>query len=178
MARPLASALGAPSMTVSSKLPPKELQELWFSTRKRSWSTLAVIATNESSWGVRIAEGLRDVAELTGRRARTLRGNDLSLGDIASLVINMQVSPADRQASSVWTSSSARPSGPGDLGDEILLVALPSVASNPLVLPAALAAEAVLLVVELGHTELESARHTVELVGRDRLIGCVLVRDR
>ncbi len=50
--------------------------------------------------------------------------------------------------------------------------------ANPLVLPVALAADAVLLCVELGLTDLASARHSVELLGRDRLIGSVLLGRR
>lgn len=166
--------------TIGPNLPPKALQELWFATRRHEWTSLAVVPTSDPVWALRIAEGLRQVAGLTGRRARTVNAQALELLDIATLVMEMQT-----PRGSVWTSSTPRgtSAGPGQSSieqpaDENLIIALPSVFANPLALPAALAADAVLIIIELGKTDLEIARRTVDAVGRERLIGSVLVTDR
>jgi hypothetical protein len=56
-----------------------------------------------------------------------------------------------------------------------VVVALDPVVSNPAVLPIVLAADAALICITLGQTEIASARRTVELIGRERFIGCVTV---
>ena len=69
-----------------------------------------------------------------------------------------------------------------ELGDSTttptMIVALEPVVSNPLGIAVALAADAALLCITLGETPLASAKRTVELVGRERFIGCVVWRPR
>jgi hypothetical protein len=57
-----------------------------------------------------------------------------------------------------------------------VVVAIHPVTVEPLGLALAQAAEAVVLCVKLGHTNLEAARATIGLIGRDRVIGAVAVR--
>jgi hypothetical protein len=49
------------------------------------------------------------------------------------------------------------------------------VVENPLGIAIAFAADAVLVTIELGVTDLASARKTIEMVGRERLLGCVVI---
>jgi hypothetical protein len=58
------------------------------------------------------------------------------------------------------------------------VVALEPLSLNPMGATIAHAAEAVLMIAERGMTELRTARRTVEMIGRDRFIGCVLVSRR
>ena len=58
-----------------------------------------------------------------------------------------------------------------------VIVALEPVVSNPLGIAIALAADAALLCVTLGETPVVSARRTVEMIGRERFLGCVVVRS-
>ena len=61
-------------------------------------------------------------------------------------------------------------------GDQRVVVVLDSVVKDPLGVAVALAADAVLLVVELGKSEIESARRTIDLIGGERFIGSVTIR--
>jgi hypothetical protein len=56
-----------------------------------------------------------------------------------------------------------------------VVVAVDPVVSNPAALPVVLAADAALICITLGQTEIASARRTVELIGSERFIGCVTV---
>ncbi len=58
----------------------------------------------------------------------------------------------------------------------LVIVALDSVLSNQAGIPVALAADAALLCVTMGDTELDAARRTVSLVGKDRFVGTVTVQ--
>ena len=58
------------------------------------------------------------------------------------------------------------------------VVALEPLSTNPLGATIAQAAEAVLMVAESGVTELRAAKRTVEMIGRERFVGCVLVSRR
>jgi hypothetical protein len=57
-----------------------------------------------------------------------------------------------------------------------LLISIPAVVSEPLGVAVAQYADGVVLTVHVGKTPLEEARRTIELIGRDRIIGCFLVR--
>jgi hypothetical protein len=54
-----------------------------------------------------------------------------------------------------------------------VVVALPPVSSAPLGLAVAQAVDAVVLCFELGRTTIEAAQETMDLVGRERIMGCV-----
>jgi hypothetical protein len=57
-----------------------------------------------------------------------------------------------------------------------LVISIPPVLVEPLGLPAAQQADAVLVTIYLGRTPMSDVRRTIELVGRERIAGCVLVR--
>src|SRR5260370_7451413 len=56
-----------------------------------------------------------------------------------------------------------------------VIVALEPVVSNPLGIAVAMAADAALLCVTLGEAPLASAKRTIEMIGRERFIGVVVV---
>jgi len=58
-----------------------------------------------------------------------------------------------------------------------VIVAIQPVVVEPLGLAVTQAADVVVLCVEVGRTRLASARRTIELVGRERIAGCFLVRN-
>jgi hypothetical protein len=55
------------------------------------------------------------------------------------------------------------------------VVVLASVIDQLAGVPIALTADAVVLTIVLGKTTLDSARRTLELVGAQRVLGCILV---
>lgn len=157
-------------------IPPREIQELWFAMRRSPWKSVAVMPAHPGGSARALAEDLCQVARLTGRSARLVVAEGLELADIASLAAEME----GGSGGSAWVSRPRSDSGPGRHAQhpddaDLVITALDSVLANPLILPLALANDAVLLVVELGRTDMESARKSVELIGRDRLIGCALI---
>ncbi len=57
-----------------------------------------------------------------------------------------------------------------------LLISIPPVVSEPLGLAAAHKADAVVLAVRINRSRMAEVRRTIDLVGRDRVIGCLLLR--
>lgn len=56
------------------------------------------------------------------------------------------------------------------------MVALASPLADPMVIPVALSVDALLLLVEEGVTRLAEVGHTLEIVGRERVLGALLLR--
>jgi hypothetical protein len=57
-----------------------------------------------------------------------------------------------------------------------LVISIPAVVNEPLGLAVAQFADAVLLTVHLGRTRLAEVRRTIDLIGRERIVGCVIVQ--
>jgi len=57
-----------------------------------------------------------------------------------------------------------------------LIISVPPVVTEPLGLAAAEEADAVVLSVRMNHSTMGDVRRTIQLVGRDRITGCFLVR--
>lgn len=56
------------------------------------------------------------------------------------------------------------------------VIAIPCLIHEPLGLSATQAADAVIILMELGRTRMEDVRRIVEQVGRERVVGCILVK--
>jgi hypothetical protein len=159
--------------------PPREVQELWFATRRHEWKSLAIVSTVPQSSVFQLAVALAQVAELIHGPVRLRRAEQIDLAEVALLVLEM----SGRAPSSGRASGGPRVPRGGvptvdDAEDRLLIVAVESVVAAPLMLPIVLAADAVLLSVELGGTDLDDANHSIELIGRDHLIGSVIVDRR
>lgn len=187
--RPIAGPFdGMDERLVSADLPSMELQQLWFALlRRRAWSSLVVIPAHAGGSAVSTARGLAGVAERhLGRRVAVITPGELcSLDELPRLMPALaEREPAERLEGAVWEivlSDSIRTHthhpGLGDLmKTPSVIVALEPVVSNPLGIAVTLAADAALLCITLGETSLASAKRTVELVGRERFIGCVVRR--
>jgi len=64
---------------------------------------------------------------------------------------------------------------PGPGAPDQLVVAIPALATDPLGAAVAREADVVVLCVDLGRTSLAGARQTIQLIGRDRIAGCLLL---
>ena len=60
-------------------------------------------------------------------------------------------------------------------GGERVFVALSTLSENPTTAPIAMAADGVVLCVELGKADIKSARRAIDTIGRDRFLGTILV---
>ena len=108
-----------------------------------------------------IATALADV----GRRLRNTPVTFLVMAG------SIDYASAGRFVSAVAGNVGQDPAGPPS---SRVIVAVPSVIAEPLALAVTDAADAVALYVRKGSTRLKAAARTIELVGRDRIVGCVL----
>lgn len=142
----------------NGQLPPRAIQELWFATLRKGWSTLAVVPADRGTSAEPIARALGEFGgRHRGRPLSVMSTNGLDLAAVGNIVADL------------------RPGTPA-AGGERMILAIEPIADNPMGIAAALAADAVLLCVELGRTTLEGARHTIEQIGADRFIGCVILQ--
>jgi hypothetical protein len=148
-----------------SRCPAPDLQELWFRTLQYDWSSLVVVPTHTRCSAARIAQALGDMASLhRGAPFTHIVASELDYSGTAEVVTAMVVrdpevsSPGPKQP---WSGRNA-------------IVAIDPIVSNPAGIAIVLAADAAILCVKLGYTRLEAAQRTIELVGHERFIGCVL----
>jgi hypothetical protein len=145
-------------------LPPVELQQIWFAMLRRAWSSLVVIPAHDGNSAVSIARGL--AAAGSNHRGRPVTVITPAEADLAAIERLVQNAGAER--------AGAPPDRSGESAR--LVVALEPIVSNPLGIGVALAADAALLCVTLGETPIASAKRTVEMIGQEHFIGCVIVR--
>jgi hypothetical protein len=143
--------------------PPFELQELWFATLRAEWTSLAVVPAHAGGSAYQIARALAEAGSL--HRGTPVRLVKADAGDLA-------------QTARFVDSLSRKTSGGSTKRGGEVIIAVDPVVDNPLGIAIALAADAVLVTIELGVTDLDSARRTIEMVGRERLLGCVVVGSR
>ena len=130
-----------------------EWQRLWYQLQGTPWSSLALVPTDASINVTRVAEALVAVGRRHGNSSMTLlSGIGVRPNDVQSLL------SAVREAS---------------VRHGALVVACDGLQVNPAALPLARACTGVLLVVRLGESRLDSARKTVESIGRSRIIASI-----
>jgi hypothetical protein len=131
------------------------LQELWLSLQKRPWRSLAVMGASKGVDSLAAANRLAKIAWwYTGTPTCVFDMRDLSLRLLEHQLRDMA---AQLQ------------------GGERIFIALRSTNENPTAAPLAQAADAAVLCIELGKTDMRTARRTLDAVGRDRFIGTLLV---
>lgn len=144
-----------------------QAQELWLSVTRRDWQTLAVVSTHSNGAALIIATALAEAGSvLRGKPVELFVAEDGDTGHTGEWHWNGRL-----------TRPVSLPSGGLPAASEKFerVVALEPLASNPRGVTIAQSAEAVLMVAETGITDLRSARRAVEMIGRDRFLGCVLV---
>jgi hypothetical protein len=134
------------------------LQKLWLATQRRQWQSLAILAGSKSVETLPIAEMLAQIAWC-------YRGQPACVFDLRDLSLRL----AEYQTREIHAQA--------DAGARVL-VALRSLAENPTALLVAKEADAVILCIALGETEIKSAESTIAEVGRSRVLGTILVRGR
>ncbi|MCI0669384.1 MAG: hypothetical protein L0Y64_02865 [Myxococcaceae bacterium] len=131
----------------------RELQQLWFATLRTSWSSLVVMDTHPGGGALEVAKALADVGGVQrGSDVRLIEATGAELGRAASIISEMTTHV---------------------LNGGLAVAAVDPVVQSQTGVPIAMAADAVLLVVTLGRTGLDAVERTVELVGRERILGCV-----
>jgi hypothetical protein len=135
-------------------------QELWFSTLRLPWASLVLVPGDARVQVDELARGLVEV------------GNQQQGRKLEVLYPNLEHLQASKDLAALLHAANARAAeGPQ------VVVALPPLSAQPAGVAAALAADAVLVCVEQGRTHLKEAKKTVEMIGRDKVSGCVLIES-
>ncbi len=132
------------------------LQKLWLATQRRDWRSLAVVAASEAVETLPIAEMLAQIAWC-------YRGQPSCVFDLRDLSLRLaeyQVREAHAQV---------------EAGTRVL-VALRSMAENPTACVVAREMDAAVLCIRLGETRFKAAEQAIDEIGRDRVLGSILVR--
>jgi hypothetical protein len=152
-----------------------EAQELWLSITRRDWRTLAVIPAHRDGSALSIATALAEAGSLLKGKPVELfsadRADHSKTGEHSTVM-------SGRNTSQIPLHAVPDAGLPPATEKFERVVALEPLSTNPLGATIAQEAEAVLMVAESGVTELRAAKRTVEMIGRERFIGCVLVSRR
>lgn len=141
----------------------RALQDLWLATLQRSWRSLALIPLHPGGSVRRLATSLADLASrYRGHPVDLVVCSGLTLESVAKMVDSIQRHHQER---------AARPNG----GQQVI-VALEPLVDNPFGLPVVLTADMAILVAELGVTDVRSAERTVEMIGREKILGVVAMK--
>jgi hypothetical protein len=130
-------------------------QHLWLGLEKRQWRSLAVVSASKGVATLAAANSLANIAWwYTGVPSCVFDMRDLSLR-----LLEHQLRDMATQLH----------------GGERIFIALRSTSENPTAVPLAQAADAAVLCVELGKTDMKAAQRTLDAVGRQKFIGTILV---
>jgi hypothetical protein len=132
------------------------LQKLWLATQRREWRSLAVVA---ASSGV----DTLPIAELLAQAAWAYRGQPSCVFDLRDLSLRLAGHQMHEVRAQIEAGASA-------------LIALRATSENPTAVPVARQADAVILCIGMGETRLKSAERTINEVGRERVLGSIVVR--
>jgi len=187
-----------------SPLPAVEIQHAWFRVaRSRSWNTLAIVPINASVSGLSLAQGMGQMAgQEAGSRVlvvdaslrscqpggrRSALDAPAELDDLGSILseglhgrfdfMDFSLLPADdaERALALGPQLLDYASGEGSRYSTVIMN-LDSPLQQTRSIPAARAADAVILCVGLNNTTFSEANEVIEMVGRDHIIGSIIVR--
>jgi hypothetical protein len=140
-----------------STLDEVRIQKLWIATQRRQWGSLAVVAARRALDTLPVAETFSKIAWwYSGEPSCVFDLRDLSLR-----LVEYQVSEVQAQVQ-----SGAR-----------VIIALRSIFENPTAIPIARQADAVALCITMGSTDFKSAEETIEEIGRERVLGTIVLRE-
>jgi hypothetical protein len=139
----------------TSTTPTLDWQRVWFSTRQRGWSSLAIIPSDAGIDVGKVAEALASIGRQHGEWPVSLVNT-----------VGVQLADVNQVIDSIDALTKR---------GECVLVPVDPITENPSTTPIVRAMSAALLVVRLGESQLSSARSVIDLVGRERLLGSVVL---
>jgi hypothetical protein len=159
---PDATLLQEPAPAIAGR----DLDLLWFALSKFRLTSLALIPADASVSLERVSEVTRALADV-GQRLVDLPVTAIVLDAMDRELLTRvgAVLGAAREGSTAWANNSPL----------AVIVAVPSVLTEPVGLALAQAADGVVLCAAMGETRIDEARRTRELIGADRVVGCIVV---
>jgi hypothetical protein len=142
--------------------PPRALQELWLALARRGWRSVVLVP----------ADGLGSTAAHAAALAEV--GRRLKLVPVAQVVAEALDYGAAADLARRVAVQAVPHTGAGPFAPDQLVVAIPDVLLQPLGVAVAREADAVVVCIELGRSSLAGAQRTIELIGRDRIAGCLV----
>ncbi len=133
-----------------------DVHELWYKLLSRPWNCLVVVSPERTQSTLRMASSL---AELGTQHRRS----PVELIDALELDLERVTSIAHSVGS--------------NQGQWRFVVALDSPLVNPVAIGVLTVADAVLMLLEKGVSKIPQARRIIEIAGRERFIGAVVVGD-
>jgi len=140
----------APATSVGER----DIQRLWSSVCRKDWGSIVLVPASPGTSAKAIAQGMLQIGELFRPRPKVFDTEGAGIPDGPRLAAEMK-----EYAS----------------GGGTAIAAVDPVVSSLAGIPVVLAADAAVLVVRLGEADLGNALSTIEIVGRDRILGCVAV---
>jgi hypothetical protein len=136
-----------------------DVHELWYKLASRPWSCLVVVSPERTPDTLRLARSLAQLGTKHRRHpVEMIDGTQLDL-DRADAIAQAVAPAADL----------------GQPAEPQFVIALDSPIANPVAIGLLAAGDAVLLLLEKGVSRLPQARKIVDITGRERMIGVVLV---
>ncbi len=137
---------------------PRELRQLWLSLIRASWSSVAVVPVEPGASARTVTRALIETARLHELGAfKLIDAQGASIADGDRLVKELASSLKD--------------------GGRVV-IAVDSLMESLGGIPLVMAADAALLLVRLGTSDFASARSTIDIIGRERILGCVALHSR
>jgi hypothetical protein len=141
-----------------------DFQELWFTLARRNWRSLVLVPGDEGESVAAIAASLVNV----GRRLRR--------GPVTFFII---ADPIDYEsAARIMAALQAKQHGASELvttSTGQVIATIQPVIAEPLGLAITEAADLAIVCAEVGRTRLAAAHRTIDLIGRERIAGCLVV---
>ena len=138
-----------------------DVRELWYAMLPRGWVSLAVVSPGRTPKTLRLARSLAELGtQLLRRRVELLNATEVDVTFVAGV--------------KEWFASSG---STRTVVPHQFVVALDSPIVNPLAIGVITACDSALLLLLREQTTIPSARRTIELIGRERLLGAVIASD-
>ena len=142
------------------KEPGNDLLELWYLLLRRNWFRLGVVSPDDRQKAWRLTSGLVTVANSHGRVVRAINALELDMSRAAAIA------------------DAVLPREEAMFGDPPrFVVAIDSPVDNPHAIRVLTACDAVVVAMELGVTSIPRTRRAIEIIGRDRIVGAVLLQE-
>jgi hypothetical protein len=138
-----------------------EYQSLWFSLSRFPWRSLVIVPVDDDGSAAGVATALAGV----GKRLRP--------GPITFLLMTRPIDYPSAEKFVAAVAARTTTSVDSSIVPKVI-ISVPPVIVEPLALAVTGAADAVVLCIRKGSTRLLDADRTAQLVGRDRVVGCVL----
>jgi hypothetical protein len=140
-----------------AQTPNDDWQRIWLSASEKDWSSLVLVPNDDTVDAVRFAEMLAKTGRVHGERpVSVVSAVGVQLGEVEATIdsINETTNRGER-----------------------VIVPVDPIADHPAAIAILRASSAALLLVRLGESELATAHSTIEIVGKERLLGSVVVKS-